>query len=150
MIAFPLTFNWLLCGNVQGIFGRYLCSNKRPWWRHKCHHVFLYLSLYLSFLSFFLAYTLIVLRLTGYSQTVIEMSCGAWGGVACCGNLVFGILTHMHNLTWYTLCVLHCSNGKCVYVCVSVWAQYPTCVAIEWSYGLCPVSILLLLQASEC
>ncbi len=40
----------------------------------------------------------------------------------------------------------------CVYtcVCVPVWTQCPACVAIEWSYGLCPVSILVLLLASEC
>lgn len=149
MIAFPVIFNWLLCGNVQGFFGRYLCS-KEVALKKAQTPPFLSVSLSLFFLSFFLAHTLIVLRLTGYSLTAIEMSCVAWGGVACCGKLVFGILIHMHNLTWYTLCVLHCSNGKCVYVCVSVWAQYPTCVAVEWSYGLCPVSILLLLQASEC
>lgn len=41
---------------------------------------------------------------------------------------------------------------KCVHtcVCVPVWTQCPACVAIEWSYGLCPASILVLLLASEC
>lgn len=147
MMVFSLNFYHLLCVNVQVCFGRrYSCSNKRPWW-HKYNHIFLYLSLslFLSFFSF--ACTFIVLWLTGYSQPVMEMSCGAWGGVAWCGKLVdewvFVILTHMHNLTWYTLCGCIIVVMANVYVCMSVYAQYPACVAIELSYSLCPVSILL-------
>ena len=77
------------------------------------------ICLFILFLSFFLAHTLIGLRSKGYSQPAIAMSCGPEGGVAPCGKLVIGILKHMQNLTWDTF-VLHCSNGKCVYVCVSV------------------------------
>lgn len=35
-------------------------------------------------------------------------------------------------------------------VCVPVWTQCFACAAIERSYGLCPVSILVLLLAPEC
>lgn len=73
------------------------------------------------FLSFFLAHTLIVLGLTGYSQPAIEMSCGGvgWGGVACCGKLVFGILTHMHNLTCILyVCFIVVMANVCMYACL--------------------------------
>lgn len=79
----------------------------------------LFIALFFFFLSFFLAHTLIVLRLTGYSQPAIEMSCGTWGGVACCGKLVFGILTHMHNLTCILyVCFIVVMANVCMYACL--------------------------------